>query len=127
MTPLELVGGAVAIISCGVGLATYLAATKARSKHEGAIEQALTTVANEIKGMREDMKRTEERLEKQNERLIIVQRDLKTAFFRIDEQRNLLDRTVALINSIEKRCAAMHGYERSVNCEKVVQVKNITG
>lgn len=86
------------IIGCVVGILTYIGAIQTKSKNDGMLEQKLNELSKQI-----------EKLLGQNDRLVIVEQSLATAWKRIDEHTCLHKQTAELLNDIEKRCAVKHG------------------
>ena len=56
-------------------------------KHAGKIDLEISTIAADVKDIKLSLRDTSAQLAKQNERIAIIERDMKTAFHRIDETR----------------------------------------
>lgn len=56
-------------------------------KHAGKIDLEISTIAADVKDIKLSLRDTSAQLAKQNERIAVIERDVKTAFHRIDEIR----------------------------------------
>ena len=56
-------------------------------KHAGKIDLEISTIASDVKDIKLNLHDTSAQLAKQNERIAVVERDVKTAFSRLDEVR----------------------------------------
>lgn len=56
-------------------------------KHAGKIDLEISTIATDVKDIKMSLRDTSAQLAKQNERIAVVERDVKTAFNRLDEVR----------------------------------------
>lgn len=56
-------------------------------KHAGKIDLEISTIAADVKDIKLNMRDTSAQLAKQNERIAVVERDVKTVFNRLDEVR----------------------------------------
>lgn len=57
-------------------------------KHAGKIDLEISTIAADVKDIKLSLRDTSAQLARQNERIAVIERDVKTAFNRIDETRN---------------------------------------
>ena len=57
-------------------------------KHQGKIDLEISTIAADVKDIKISLRDTTTQINKQNERIAVVERDVKTAFNRIDEVRD---------------------------------------
>lgn len=57
-------------------------------KHAGKIDLEISTIAADVKDIKSNMRDTSAQLAKQNERIAVVERDVKTVFNRLDEVRS---------------------------------------
>lgn len=56
-------------------------------KHAGKIDLEISTIAIDVKDIKLNLRDTSAQLARQNERIAVIERDVKTAFNRIDETR----------------------------------------
>lgn len=64
----------IGIVGCVIGVLTYIGAIQTKSRSEGMFEQKLNYLTEQM-----------EKLLRQNDRLVIVEQSLDTAWKRIDE------------------------------------------
>lgn len=57
-------------------------------KHAGKIDLEISTIAADVKDIKMSLRDTSAQLARQNERIAVIERDVKTAFNRIDETRS---------------------------------------
>ena len=56
-------------------------------KHAGKIDLEISTIAADVKDIKLSFRDTSAQLARQNERIAVIERDVKTAFNRLDEVR----------------------------------------
>lgn len=56
-------------------------------KHAGKIDLQISTIASDVKDIKLNLRDTSTQLAKQNERIAVLERDVKTAFNRLEEDR----------------------------------------
>lgn len=56
-------------------------------KHAGKIDLQISTIASDVKDIKMSLRDTSAQLARQNERIAVIERDVKTAFNRLDETR----------------------------------------
>jgi len=91
--PVLLIG----IISCGIGILTYIGGIAQKAKNDGRLEQKI-----------DDLKVQIEKLDKHSDRITVLEQSVKSAWIRIDEISLNIKSASELLNEIELRCAKTH-------------------
>lgn len=87
----------IGVISCGIGVLTYIGGIANKAKNDGRLEQKI-----------DDLKAQIEKLDKHSDRITVLEQSVKTAWLRIDEISANIKATTELLNEIELRCAKSH-------------------
>jgi len=87
----------IGVISCGIGVLTYIGGIANKAKNDGRLEQKI-----------DDLKAQIEKLDKHSDRITVLEQSVKTAWLRIDEITANIKTTTELLNEIELRCAKSH-------------------
>lgn len=72
-------------------------------KHAGKIDLEISTIAADVKDIKMSLRDTSAQLARQNERIAVIERDVKTAFNRIDETRNDVKKLQEHKNGVNNR------------------------
>lgn len=61
-------------------------------KHAGKIDLQISTIASDVKDIKLNLRDTSTQLSKQNERIAVLERDVKTVFNKLEEDREDIKR-----------------------------------
>jgi Tfp pilus assembly protein PilN len=87
----------IGIVTCVVGILTFVGSQIEKAKNDGRLEQKI-----------DDLKAQIEKLDKHSDRITILEQSQKSMWIKVDKITENLESVTKLLNEIEIRCAKMH-------------------